>query len=114
MEFNIQESARVRNFLGVYYEWVREEKCLYSKMNMEKHVDKLVGGYEKFIGGDVKVQKTLGAPGTTMSKSELEKPKDVGKYRSFVGQLMWYTMKVGPGVANAIRDLALHMSHTGP
>ena len=27
---------------------------------------------------------------------------------------MWYTTKVGPDVANAARELAVHMSHPGP
>ena len=37
----------------------------------------------------------------------------MNKYRSFVGQLMWYTTKVGPDVANVERELAVHMSHPG-
>ena len=40
-------------------------------MAMENSVRKLIEGYEKFIGGGVKVQKTPGAPGTTLNKSEL-------------------------------------------
>ena len=35
------------------------------------------------------------------------------KYRSFVGQLMWYTTKVESNVANAARELAVHRSHPG-
>ena len=30
-----------------------------------------------------------------------------------MGQLMWYTIKVGSGVANAARGLVVHMSHPG-
>ena len=41
----------------------------------------MVEGYEKVTGSDVKVQKTQGAPDTTISKSELENSKDVDKYR---------------------------------
>ena len=41
-------------------------------MTMEKEANKLVEGYKKYTGSDVKVQKTLGAPGKTLSKSELE------------------------------------------
>ena len=74
----------------------------------------MVKGYEKCTGSDVKVHKTPGAPGTTLSESELEETKDIDKYRSFVGQLMWYTSKVGPDVENSARELAFHTSNPGP
>ena len=44
----------------------------------------LVEGYKKYTGSDLKVQKTPKAPGTTLSKSELEEPDNINKYRSFV------------------------------
>ena len=31
-----------------------------------------------------------------------------------MGQLMWYTTKLGPDVENAARELAVYMSYTGP
>ena len=71
----------------------------------------MVEGYKKYTRSDVKVQKTPGAPGTTLSKSELEEPKYIYNYRSFMGQLMWYTAKVVPDVKNAARELAVHMSN---
>ena len=70
---------------------------------MKKDVKKLVDRYRKFIGGGVKVQKTPGNPSTNLSKSELEKLKDMDKYRSFLGQIIWYTMKVGPDAVNTAR-----------
>ena len=84
------------------------------KMNMEKDVKKLLEGYEKHTGSDLKVQKTPGAPGMTPSKSGLEEPKDIDNYRSFVVHLMWYTTNLGPVVENTARDLSVHMSHPGP
>ena len=81
---------------------------------MEKDVKQLVEGYEKFIVSVVKIKKTLGAPGTTLSNSDLEEPKGIYKHRSFVGQLMLYNTKLGPDVANSARELAVHMSHHGP
>ena len=53
------------------------------------------------MGIDLRIQKTPGAPYTTLSKSDLEEPDNINKYISFVGQLMWYTTKVGPDVENA-------------
>ena len=41
---------------------------------MEKDVNKLVDLYDKFTWSDVKVQKTPGAPGTTLSKIKLNEP----------------------------------------
>ena len=31
-----------------------------------------------------------------------------------MGQLVWYTMKVGPDVANATIELSMRMSHSNP
>ena len=80
---------------------------------MEKDVKNLVEGYKKYMVSGLRVQKTPGAPGMTLSKSDLEEPDNINKYRSFVGHLMWYTIKVGPDVANAARELAVHMSRPG-
>ena len=75
---------------------------------------KLVEGYEEYTGSDLRVQKTPGSPGTTLSKSDLEEPDNINEYISFVGQLMWYTTKVGTDAENAARELEVHMSHPGP
>ena len=58
----------MRKFLGVYYERGYDAKGPYTKMTMEKDTKTLFNGYEKFTGSDVKVQKTPGAPGTTLRK----------------------------------------------
>ena len=81
---------------------------------MEKDVNNPIEGYNKYTGSDLRVQKTPGAPGMTLSKSELEEPDNINKYISFMGQLMWYTTKVGTDVVNAARELAVHVSHPGP
>ena len=82
-------------------------------MTMDKDMNNLVEGYKKYTGGDLKVQKTPRAPGTNQSKSDLEEPYNINKYRSFVGKLMWYTTKVVPEVTNAEIELVVHMSHPG-
>ena len=71
LKFNIQESRNVKKFLGMYYEWSHDAKDTYAKISMEKDVKKLVDGYDKFIGSDVKFQKIPGVSGTNLSKSEL-------------------------------------------
>ena len=62
----------MKNLLGVYCEWGRDAKDTYAKMTMDKDVKNLVEGYENYIGGDVKVQKNPGDPGTILSKSNLD------------------------------------------
>ena len=88
LKINIQESGKVKKFLGVYYEWVRDAKGSYTKTTMEKDVNKLVEVYKKYTGIDVKVQKTPVAPDTTPSKSNFEEPQDIYKYRSLMRQSM--------------------------
>ena len=104
----------MKSFLGLYYEWGCDMKGSYEKMTMDKDVKKLVEGYENYIGNGVKAQKTPSATSTTLSKSDLEEPHNKYKYSLFVGQLMWYTTKVVPDVANMARYLVVHMSHPGP
>ena len=70
---------------------------------MQKDVKNIVEGYEKYTGSDLRIQKIPGASVPTISKSDLEDPDHINKYRSLVVQLMWYTTKVGTDVANAAR-----------
>ena len=112
-KFNISESGKVNKFLGVYYEWGHDAKGMYAKTTTDKDVKDLIEVYKKYTGSDLKVQKIPRAPDMTRSKSDLQEPDNINKYISFVGQLMWYTTKVGPDVANAARELAVHMSHSG-
>ena len=58
---------------------------MYAKMTMEKDLKKLVEGYEEYTGSYLRVQKTPGTLGMTISKSHLEEPDNINKYRSFVG-----------------------------
>ena len=32
----------MKNFIGVYYEWGRDAKSMYEKVNMEKYLKKIV------------------------------------------------------------------------
>ena len=47
----------------------------------------------------------------TLGKSDVEEPYNINEYRSFVGQIMWYTIKVGPEMANTEREFEVHMSN---
>ena len=61
----------MKNFLEVYCEWGCDAKGTYVKMTMDKDVNNMVEGYDKYTGSDVKVQKTPGDTGTNISKSDL-------------------------------------------
>ena len=55
-------------------------KVTYVRMTMEKDVNKLVEGYKKYTGRELKVKITPGAPGTTPSKINLEEHYNIEKY----------------------------------
>ena len=86
--FNIQNSGKVKKFLGVYYKSSHDSKGTYAKMTMDKDAKKLVESYQKYTESDVKVQKISSVPSTALSKRDLEKPYNIDTYRSFVRQLM--------------------------
>ena len=108
LKFNTQESNKVKNFLGVYYEWGHDAKGPYAKTTMKKYVKKLVDR------SDIKVQKTPGVPGTTLFNIELKEPTYIDKCRSLLDQIMCYATNVGPDMTNIARELAIHMSYPGP
>ena len=77
--FNIQVSRKAKHFPRVYYEQGRDAKGLYENMTMKKDVKKLVEDYNNYTAIYVKVQKNLSAPGTTLSKRDLEEPRNIYK-----------------------------------
>ena len=87
---------------------------MYAKTTMDKYAKKIVECYKKYTGSDLRIQKTPGSLGTTLSKIDLEYPDNINKYRSFVGQLMWYTTNVGPDVSNVTKEFPVHMSNPDP
>ena len=72
LKFNIQESMKVKIFIGVYYEWGHDAKVMYAKLSMRKDVKILADGYKKFDGSDLKDRETPGAPGTILINSDIE------------------------------------------
>ena len=70
--FKISKSEKVKNFLGVYYEWGHDAKCRHVRMTINKGVKNIVEVYKKFNGGDLKVKKPPRYPGRTLSKIELD------------------------------------------
>ena len=69
-------------------------------MITKKDVKNFVKAYDSYAGIELQVQINPGVLGTTLSKSYLEEQDNINKYRSFFVQLMWYTTKAEPNVAN--------------
>ena len=78
-KFNVSEFVKVKKFLGFYYKWGHDAKGTYAKTTMEKDVNNLLEGCENYTGSDLRVQKTPGALGTTLSKSDLEELDNTNK-----------------------------------
>ena len=110
--FNITDLGKLKKHLGVNYEWGEDEYGNYVKAEMKKNAEKFISCYEKMFNKNVKVARTPGFPGKCLSKNEGEVIM-LDEYRSLVGQIMFYMVKVGPDVANAARELAQHMSNPG-
>ena len=110
--FNITDLGQIKKHLGVHYEWGTDEKGDYVKAEMKKNAEKFINCYEEMFEKKVKVASTPGFPGKCLTKNEAESIM-LDEYRSLVGQIMFYMVKVGPDVANAARELAQHMTNPG-
>ena len=79
---------------------------------MDKKVNALVKDYESFIGKEFKIYETPGKPHEYLVKSEEDhKPFNIDKYRSLVGQAMFFTTKLCPKTGTATRALSGFMSN---
>ena len=75
---------------------------------MAKNAEEIVEYYEKVTGEKAKLAKTPGFQNTVLSRNDREIIM-LEEYRSLVGKLLYYTVKVGPDCANAVRDLTRHI-----
>ena len=110
--FNITDLGLLKKHLGVTYEWGTDENGDYVKAEMRKNAEKFIDCYEEMFDKNVKIASTPGFPGKCLTKNEGEVVM-LDEYRSLVGQIMFYMVKVGPDVANAARELAKHMTNPG-
>jgi hypothetical protein len=72
----------------------------------------IIAKFEKAIGKEVKSYQTPGVPGQTLKKNE-GVPVMMPEYISILGQALYYSTKLGPTMANSVRELASHMSNPG-
>ena len=112
--FKITRDGVISKHLGVYYEWgVNTEGKRYCRARMKKKVDAAVTSYENHVDKEVHTHRTPGIPNLQLVKHNGE-PDDIDMYRSFVGQVMFFTTKVGLKTGAATCALSAHMSNPGP
>ena len=112
--FKITRGGILTKHLGVSYEWgIREEDGkAFCEATMDKKVKATIQQYEEYIGKEAKIYDSPGKPHEYLGKNEGE-PIDTEKYRSFVGQAMFFTTKLGPKLGNATRALSGFMANPG-
>ena len=107
---NITDLGLLRKHCGIWYEWGYDPNGnKYLEANMNDFVQALIADYEKEFGM-VSYVSTPGKQNTVLSKNE-ETPHLLDKYRSFLGRLMYYVVKLAPDCANAGRELSQFMSN---
>ena len=112
--FKITRGGIIKKHLGVSYEWgIREEDGkAFCEATMDKKVKATIQQYEEHIGKEAKIYDSPGKPHEYLGKNEGE-PIETEKYRSFVGQAMFFTTKLGPKLGNATRALSGFMANPG-
>ena len=112
--FKITRNGVITKHLGVEYEWGEMENGKrYCKATMNKKAEALIDSYEKYIGKEAKIYRTPGIPHETLQKHDGD-PIDIDQYRSFVGQVMFFTTKVSIKAGAVIQVLSSYMSNPGP
>lgn len=78
---------------------------------MNEYAKDIIAYHEKLFG-KMRTFETPGYPGDFLLKNEDECVMQ-SEYRSLVGKLLYYTIKIGPECGNAIRELTQHVINPG-
>jgi len=104
--FKITKGRLLMKHLGIDYEWgVLDNGKAYSKATMDKKITNIIRVYEEHIGEEVKIYDTPGKLNEYLGKHDSE-PAEIEKYRSLVGQIMFFTTKLGLKLRNLTRALS--------
>ena len=110
----ITRNGIITKHLGVEYEWRKTKYGRnFCKAVMNKKIEATINHYEKYIGKEVKIYRTPGIPHENLDKNDGD-PIDIDQYRSLVGQIIFFSTKVGVKTGAAIRSLSSFMSDLGP
>jgi hypothetical protein len=107
----IERLGTIRKHLGVWWTFCEEDTGeIYLKASMEDMRNDIINNYEKITGQSARPNQTPGNPGIQLKKNQ-EEPVMLTEYQSLVGQLLYFTTKIAPPMANAVRELSSHMSN---
>jgi len=108
----IKRLRKLKRHLGMWWEWMTDSDTgkVYLRATMPKMVQEIKEAYASAMGHLAKQAKAPGFLGKCLRKAkEDDKEVKTMDYHSIVGKLMYYMMKVGPELGNAMRELAEQM-----
>ena len=101
--------GEIRKHLGVCYKWGEDEQGKYVMTSMNQFALSIIKDYETFIQNKVKLSEVPASPGKYLLKNKGQ-IYQLEEYRSLIGKILYYTNKISPECANAVRELSKHMS----
>ena len=113
-EFGVVEDGQLRKLLGVRYEWnnLEDPEKASVTLSMNDKAEEVIKAYEQATGKTPRIQSTLGKPGELLTKHEGKAVKH-SEYRSVLGKLMFYVIKLSPECSFACGQLARQMHNPG-
>jgi hypothetical protein len=112
--FNIQNLGQLKKHLGVWWNWDKDKDGNTTlTATMPSMIEDITKLYTETTKERIKHFNTPAYPGTTLTKNEAPEPENIDAYRSIVGKLLYLMTKVAPNIANAVRELATHLSNPG-
>jgi Reverse transcriptase (RNA-dependent DNA polymerase) len=112
-KIKIVKLGRLKKHLGTIYDWKQDKSGnTYLEASMPKMIDEISEKFEQARGKKAKEYATPGTPGKTSKRNE-GNIVDIDAYRSIVGKIMYYAIKIAPEICNTIRELAGHLSNPG-
>jgi hypothetical protein len=107
----IERLGQIRKHLGVWWTFCEDESGeIYLKADMEDMREDIITKFEQLTGKAVQEYQTPAYPNNPLVKNDGE-PIWRTEYQSFIGQILYYTTKIAPPMANAVRELSSHMSN---
>ena len=111
--FNIDDMGKLKKHLGVWYDWKEDNDGeVYLTASMPKMADEIGAKFEEAMGHPARLSDLPASPGTVLAKNEGNIVHQT-KYRSLIGKMLFYSTKIAPKIANAVRELATHMDNPG-